>query len=189
MLWRHTSNPLPLSLLDVKIIPSTLSPFVQQLSPYCFCLLLYPPYLLFLYPSTLQGQIPEMSLMWHMTLYREPHQHTSLFLCICVCVCQTYVLHPPLGDKPLQQCEWMHVCTCVCMCMCEIRLCLTVAPIPADSAGIRSDLLCQQQPPSSIPLSFLPFPFPWLPDEGEREGERESYNSPHFSMCMHVVSD
>lgn len=63
------------------------------------------------------------------------------------CVCQVHVLHPPLGDKALQQFLWMYVCVFY----------LTTAPIPADSAGIRSDFLCQQQPPSFIPpvFSFL----------------------------------
>lgn len=114
--------------------------------------------------------------MWHFI-----HAYQHIFLCLCVFVCQVYVLHPPLGDKPLQQSSTLQThCNSACDA-CVLERELHCSTIPADSAGIRSGFSCQQQPPSTTPASS-----PLLSPELLDEGERDNPMAQHF-LCACVL--
>lgn len=142
------------SLLDIQMMPSAPAPFVHHLLhvvPASF--IIHTPH--FCIPP-LQGQIPKLSLVWHTTPYREVHTHTTLSFCT-FSMCVSGPCTSPTAGWQGPAVVFVNVCLCVLARAHEIPFYLTTVPIPADSAGIRFDFLCQQQPPSFIPpvFSFL----------------------------------
>lgn len=111
-------------------------------------------------------------------------------------VCQTYVIHQPLGDKPLQQsshnADTLHECMCLqCVCMCvHVCVCVCERDLPLLHCSTHSSRFFWHKVWFILPTATtlihscsLPSPFPLAAWWG-REGK--PYSSTTF-LCACVL--